>query len=92
MPAARPAGARQQLQDLLVKRATERLTVAERQQLEKLRRRYPEQDTESFDRAAAAILLAVTPAEDSLPASLQRKLGNLARGFLGRDDDPLADR
>ena len=77
---------RKSLDELLVAEATDRLSDAERAELEALLAEHPDVDRHAFERAAAAVFLAVGAAQsEPLPASLGAKLARAAGQLLGRD-------
>jgi hypothetical protein len=48
--------------------------------LDVLESRYPEHDREGYERAAAAVLLAMTRINEQMPPSLARRLSALGTG------------
>jgi hypothetical protein len=75
--------ARQRLDDLLLTRATQGLDAGEAQELERLLAAAAEVDEGSYERAAAAVCLAVLGGRSGLPSSvrarLERSAAELAR-------------
>jgi hypothetical protein len=63
-----------QLESLLIQRATERLDDATASELRQLLEAFPETDASAFDRAAAAVWLAATPVEETMPAELRESI------------------
>lgn len=78
-----------ELDALLARRAIEPLLPAEIARLAALESRYPEHDREGYERAAAAVLLAMTRINEQMPASLERRLRALG---TGRVTDAAGDR
>ena len=70
-----------ELDALLVKRATEPLTGDESRRLRELLGD-GEPDTRGYDRAAAAIFLAATRSDDSLPDRIRERLIATADSYL----------
>ena len=71
--------------ELLVDRATEGLSKSEQDQLDELLRGHPEVDPETFERAAAAVHLAVVPPTERLPDHLRSALEEDAAKFFRHD-------
>ena len=68
------------LDELLLRRATEGLDVAEQARLRELTAAFPEADEDRYERAAAAVLLASLRDIEPMPASVKRKLAEQWRG------------
>lgn len=68
---------RDRLHELLADRAAFRLSVAEQSELEQLARKFPDVDTDQFDRIAAAVELGLGPR--SFPAPPTALVGRIAR-------------
>lgn len=76
------------LEELLVLRATQPLSPAERAELDALLRTELSSDTEIFDRVAAAIHVAAIRTRRTLPAALRTRLEKQASSyFSGRLSD-----
>jgi hypothetical protein len=74
-------GAGQRLDDLLLARATQGLDAAETQELERLLAAEPEADDGVYERAAAAVCLAVVGGRGALPSNLRARLERSAAGL-----------
>ena len=73
------SAARQRLDDLLLARATEGLDAAEEQELARLLAAEHDVDAGAYERAAAAVCLAVLGGRGALPAALRARLERSAR-------------
>jgi hypothetical protein len=78
----------ERLDELLVVRATEGLDVAEANELEQLLAELPDVDSESFERAAAAVYLAAFRAPSRMPDSLRRGLARAAESLIAQRPRP----
>jgi anti-sigma-K factor RskA len=74
---------RERLEDLLAQRATETLSGDEQSELERLLSAHPDGDSDALDRTAAAIDLAASGAEETLPTRLRRRLERDAAAYFG---------
>lgn len=72
---------RDRLDDLLLRAATEDLTVTEAEELDALLARFPGADAEAYALAAAALDPVLSRSHPPLPESLQRKLNRAAVRF-----------
>jgi hypothetical protein len=72
------------LDELLVARATEGLTVVEERELEQLLASQPEVDRNGYERAAAAVCLAVLGAPAVMPRGLRERLARSAESFAAQ--------
>jgi hypothetical protein len=70
---------RKRLDDLLLARATEGLDAAEEQELARLLTTERDVDAGAYERAAAAVCLAVLGGRGELPAALRARLERGAR-------------
>jgi hypothetical protein len=75
-------GVGERLDDLLLARATQGLDAAETQELARLLAAQPDADDGSYERAAAAVCLAVLGGESALPGSLRERLERSAAALL----------
>jgi hypothetical protein len=66
--------ASQRLDDLLFAQATEGISEAEARELEGLLAAHPKVDAQSYERAAAAVSLALLGTRRSLPSRLRERL------------------
>jgi hypothetical protein len=73
------ASAQDRLDDLLLARATQGLDAAEEQELERLLAAEHDVDAGAYERAAAAVCLAVLGGRGELPAALRARLERGAR-------------
>lgn len=71
------------LVDLLVKQVTEGLTPAEQRALEAMDSAVAGDYARDLERAAAAVVLAGTPAAEPLPAALRARIEGEAQSFVG---------
>jgi hypothetical protein len=74
----------QRLDDLLLARATEGLDAAEAQELGRLLAAERDVDTDRYDRAAAAVCLAVLGRGCALPSGVRARLERTAAGLAAR--------
>lgn len=72
------------LDDLLLARATEGLSAADTLELERLLAAEPLVDAGVYERAAAAVCLAVFGARSALPSGLKARLERQAAEFAGK--------
>jgi hypothetical protein len=79
------------LNDLLTQRATEAPAETEQSELDELLRGRPDVDADAFDRAAAAVHLAVLPRGEFLPAALRKTLEDDAARYFNSDPDVASD-
>jgi len=79
---SRTTAERVTIEDLLVKRAIEGLTVDERSELARLMRSAPVSDRDAFERTAAAIYVGQIGASARLPAALRQRIERQALEFL----------
>lgn len=70
--------AMQRLDDLLLARATEGLDAAEAQELERLLAAERAVDTDRYDRAAAAVCIAMFGGRTALPSGVRARLERTA--------------
>jgi hypothetical protein len=73
------ADARQRLDDLSIARATEGLGVAEAAELNRLLAAHPYFDAGAYERAAAAVCLAVLGNGRAMPRTLRARLERVSR-------------
>lgn len=78
----------ERLEELLAERATQGLSQEEQEELSRLAEGLEPDDLEGFDRAAAAVDLALMGAESPLPEGLRRKVETDARRFFDRPVNP----
>lgn len=76
--------ARKRLDDLLLARATEGLNAADTLELESLLAAEPRVDAGAYERAAAAVCLAVFGARSALPGGLRARLEQQAAELRGK--------
>lgn len=74
---------RQRLDELLLARAIEGLDAAEERELAGLLAAERDVDAEVYERAAAAVCLAVLGGGERMPAALRARLDQGARAFAG---------
>ena len=79
------------LEELLILRATQPLSAAERTELEALLATDLGSDTGIFDRAAAAVHVAALRARHSLPTALRARLEQQAARHFSSADNDLPD-
>ena len=79
-----PSAAHERLDELLLVRAIEGLDAAEEQELARLLAAEREVDAGAYERAAAAVCLAVLGRPRGLPAALRARLERNARDFAAR--------
>jgi hypothetical protein len=75
---------RKRLDELLLARATEGLDAAEEQELARLLTMERDVDAGAYERAAAAVCLAVLGGRGELPAALRARLERGARDLASR--------
>ena len=75
---------RKRLDELLLARATEGLDAAEEQELARLLTAESNVDAGAYERAAAAVCLAVLGGRGELPAALRARLERGARDLASR--------
>ena len=85
-------GAREQLYELLALSSTEGVNSAEARRVEELTQRHPDVDAEEFERAAAALHLAMLGDERRMPSALEAKVIEAGERFVGGTDTELAAR
>ena len=73
---------RLKLDELLLTRATRRLTDAEAAELERLCAAHPDFDSGVYERAAAVVCLAALDTRQALPEALRSKLERQAAVFV----------
>ena len=78
------ADARQRLDDLLLAHATEGLNAADALELERLLAAEPRVDAGAYERAAAAVCLAVFGRQNAMPGSLRTRLERHAAEFAAK--------
>jgi len=78
------AGARQRLDELLLARATEGLSSAEARELTALLTAEPDVDASGYERAAAAVCLAVLGRRNTMPSGLRERLERHAQEFVAK--------
>lgn len=76
--------ARQRIDELLLARATEGLSVRERAELDALLAEHPDVDASAYERAAAAVCLAALGRGGGLPETLRRRLESSAAQLARR--------
>lgn len=82
----RKTAASKAIEALLVKRATEGLTVEERVELERLMQSAAVTDSDAFERTAAAIHAGRVAAGARLPEALRQRLERQGLEYLGSKD------
>lgn len=82
--------ATRKLDDLLLERAAAGLDAPQLAQLERLLGAHPDIDSDVYERAAAAVVLASLDTSEPLPASLREKLERQAAAFAA--ERPAARR
>jgi hypothetical protein len=80
-------GSLQRLDELLLARATEGLSRAGTRELERLLAAHPEADADAYERAAAAVTLAVLGTGGSLPSGLRAQLERRAAELAAEDSN-----
>lgn len=81
------SAARKRLDELLVARATEGLDAAEERELDRLLAAEGDADAAGYERAAAAVCLAVLGAGAELPPALRARLERGARDFAAQSNE-----
>ena len=76
--------ARERLDELLLARAIEGLDAAEEQELERLLAAERDVDASAYERAAAAVCLAVLGRRAELPPALRARLEGSASAFAAK--------
>lgn len=77
---------REKLLELLSEQVIFGLDENESAELERLKRRYPDWEDDSFETAATVISLSKLPADEELPAHLRDKISMLAEDFFSQKD------
>lgn len=84
------ASARHEVETLLALRAVGDLDATEETRLEAMLARHPDLDDDGFERAAAALTLALVPAAPEIPPSLEARLASAAEQWAAAPQEAPA--